>query len=33
MKTYEKKNLKYRIKQWKFEANMKNIKKFGVFGN
>jgi hypothetical protein len=33
MKTYEKKNLKHIIEQWKFEASMKNMKKFGVYGN
>jgi hypothetical protein len=31
MKTYERKiNLKHRTGQWKFEASMKNVKKFEV---
>jgi len=33
MKTYLKINLKHTIEQWKFETSMKNMKKFGVYGN
>jgi hypothetical protein len=29
----KKKNLKHIIEQWKFEASMKNMKKFAVHGN